>query len=121
VPRTEDEGYMVSYVAGTHISENAGAGCTHGDGATGANDCIVFEVGADETLVTIGFVDDSGALVGAQIYEDFRGVSIDHGVICGGPESFSVHPGALLLVSIHTGSDCSNERPSSGRVIAEFS
>lgn len=119
--RVENEPYQVNYVAGTHLAESAGTGCSQGAGAMDGNDCIPFQVGPTESRFKIRLVDDTGVLVGAQLYEHHRGMSIDHGIFCGRSSALQVHPGALLLVYITTSDECSQNRPTTGSVIANFS
>lgn len=120
-PRAITESYRVEQPAGTHMGENAGLGCTEGAGVTGADDCFQFEVGADETALSIELVDDAGVVVPFHINEHYRGESRDIGSFCGStPERIPVRPGAVLLVRIEGGDRCSDRTPTNGRLLARF-
>lgn len=120
-PRLVTDSYRVERPAGTHMGENAGLGCTEGAGVTGADDCFQFEVGANESALTIEVVDDAGIVVPFHITEQHQGSSRDLGSFCGAtPERISVSPGALLLVRIEGTDACSDRAPTSGRLHARF-
>lgn len=120
-PRTVEESYKVGSAAGTHMGENAGLGCRDGAGFTGNDDCFHIEVGTDETSVLIEITDDAGIMVPFHINEHYEGESYDLGSFCSTTsERISVRPGSLLLVSVDGGSDCDDQTPTSGRLIAHF-
>lgn len=121
VPRRLAERYQVSYLAGTHVGENAGAGCWQGTSATGSNDCVAIRIGEDESLVSLRLTDDEGVVVGATVYQHAGGEGAELVSFCGSTDGYvAVEPGALLLVYLDTSARCSDERPHTGTLSASM-
>lgn len=121
-PRRLVERYEVAYVAGNHLSENAGGGCWQGTSATGSNDCISIRIGPDESAISFRLTDDEGVLVGATVYQHTGGEDGTELVsFCGATNGYvAVEPDALLLVYIETSARCSDERPHFGTFVASI-
>lgn len=113
------EQYEVAYVQGTHISENAGAGCSKGGEAMGTNDCFPIRLDDDETEVSFRLVDDKGIVVGATVRQHAGDDATELVSFCGSTDGYiAVKPGALLLVYIDAGDRCSKARPRTGTLTA---
>ncbi len=115
------EFYDYGTVAGSHVGENGGLGCSNGEGITGRDDCFVFEVEAHEGSFALRIYDRSGEPVWAKIYQHHNGDSDNLGGVCGSSRKpIPVKPHATLLVYVGYDRTCSRSQPTSGELRARF-
>ena len=121
LPRRVIERYKVTYVSGTHVGENAGAGCVNQESPTGSNDCFMIQLAEGESEISFRIVDDYGGVVGATVHQYVPGERDTAELVsfCGSTDGYvAAEPGALLGVYLDTTDRCSEARPHTGTLTA---
>lgn len=115
------EPYEISYVAGTHVGENAGTGCWWEGSFVGSNECIGIRIGDDETSIALRLLDDNGVVVGATVDQVVGGETTELVTFCGRTNGYvSVEPGAFVVVYIDSTDRCSKRHPGRGALFASI-